>query len=264
MSSTPTAPTSTTTTTAVVAKPATVAPTTLSGVIAKDWSWILSHLLALIVVGALVVGGVYGVETLISNHDAQTATKYNAILAIQTTQVQTLQKQLSTDEASWATVEAQLLAQNAQLTQQISARNQVVAAQVKTDATLSAQDSALRISQDTKAAAGEVTAQNNNVVLDLPVTRTVVADLDMLPAVQTDLKDTQTQLVNEITVATNAQADTADAKKVIAAQTTQLVDADKACQAQIKAVNAKARRGKLKAFFIGAATVLGFWAGHSL
>ena len=243
-----------------VTKPAT----TVQSVIAKDWSWILSHLLALIVVGGLIIGGVYFVENLIAKHDAATSAKYAQILAAQTTATQTLQKQLSTDEASWAQVEAQLLAQNAQLTKQITARNQVTAAQVQTDASLSAQDSATRIAAQTHASAGEVTAQGNDVTLDLPITRVVVASLDQLPAVESDLADTTKQLANETTVAANAQSDVADAKKVIASQTTQLADADKSCKAQIAVVNAKARRGKLKAFFIGAATVLGLWAGHSL
>lgn len=266
MSSTPTAPTTSTT----APKPTTAAttpvpqPTTISGVIAKDWSWLLSHLLALVIVGALVVGGIYFVESKIAAHDEATANKYSQILATQTAQTQTLQKQLVTDEANWAQVESQLLAQNAQLTQQISQRNQVVATQVKTDATLSAQDSANRITQQTKAAVGEVTANGNNVILDLPITRTVVADLDELPVAQQDLADTTRQLANETTVATNAQADATDAKKVIVSQTAQLADADKSCKAQIAVVNAKARRSKIKSFLFGAAMVLGLWAGHSL
>jgi hypothetical protein len=253
-----TAPTST----ATPAVPA--APTTISGVIAKDWSWILSHLLALIVIGGMIVGSVYFVENLVSKHDQATANKYSAILAAQTTATQTLQKQLSTDEANWAQVEAQLLAQNAQLTQQISQRNIVVAAQVKTDATLSSQDAAARISSQTKASADEVTAQGNNVILDLPITRVITADLDLLPVAQENLAATQTQLANETTVATNAQSDAADSKKVIVAQQVQLSDADKACKAQIKTVKAQARKGKLKAFFIGLGIGLGLWAGHTL
>ena len=242
----------------------TPTPTPVTSTLLKDWHWLTQHLVALAIVVGLAFGGVYFVENLIAKHDAQNSAQYATILALQTQQTQTLQKQLSTDEANWAQVEAQLLAQNAQLTKQITARNQVTAAQVQTDASLSAQDSATRIAAQTHASAGEVTAQGNDVILDLPITRVVVASLDQLPAVESDLADTTKQLANETTVAANAQSDVADAKKVIASQTTQLADADKSCKAQIAVVNAKARRGKLKAFFIGAATVLGLWAGHSL
>ena len=238
--------------------------TPLNSTLTRDWAWLKAHLLGVAVIAVLVIGSVYGIESLVAAHDSATALHYNQILALQTQQTQTLQKQLSTDEANWAQVEAQLLAQNAQLTKQISQRNQAAAVQVQADASLSAQDSATRIAAQTHASVGEVTAQGNDVTLDLPITRVVVASLDQLPAVESDLADTTKQLANETTVAANAQSDVADAKKVIASQTTQLADADKSCKSQIAVVNAKARRGKLKAFFIGAATVLGLWAGHSL
>jgi hypothetical protein len=227
--------------------------TTISGVIGKDWSWVLSHLLALIVVGGLIIGGVYGVESLIARHDSATASKYSAILAAQTTATQILQKQLQADEEQSAQIEAQLLAQNSQLAQQISARNQAAATQVKTDATLSAADSANRITVQTKAGPGEVTAQGNDVVLDLPITRAVVADLDELPVVEANLTDTQKQLANETTVATNAQSDVADAKKVIAAQVTQMADADKACKAQITTLKSQNRKNTWKHLLLGGA-----------
>lgn len=229
-----------------------IKPTTpLSSKLAQDWHWLTQHLIALVIVAGMAFGGVYFVENLISHHDEQTSQKYATILAAQTQQTQTLQKQLSTDEANWAQVEAQLLAQNAQLTKQITARNQAVAIQVQTDATLSATDAAARLTTQTHAAPGEVLASGNDVTIDLPITRAIVSDLDQLPVVQDDLADTKAQLVNETTVATNAQTDATDAKKVIAAQVIQLADADKSCKAQIAVVNANARKGKLKWFGIG-------------
>src|SRR4029077_15528750 len=122
-------------------------------------------------------------------HDIQNSAKYEAIFAAQTQQTQILQKQLQADEEQSAQIEARLLAQNSQLAQQISARNQAVVAQVKSDATLSTQDAAARLSQQTNATAGEVTAQGNNVTIDLPITRAVVSALDELPVVQANLAD---------------------------------------------------------------------------
>jgi len=218
------------------------------------------HLFTLAIVGVLVIASVYGVEKLIYAHDSQTSAKYNAIVAAQTQQTQILQKQLQTDEASWAQVEAQLLAQNAQLTQQITARNQAVAAQVKNDATLSTQQAAARIAQQTNAAPGEVVASANDVTIDLPITRIITSDLDQLPVAESDLADTTSQLKNETQIATNAQSDATEAKKVVAAQVTQLADQDKACKAEVATVRSDARKGKLKWFFIGVFT--GFIGGH--
>jgi hypothetical protein len=236
------------------------APTPTPSIIAKDYAWVTHHLISLALVGILTIGGIYGVESLIAKHDSQNSAKYEAILAAQTQQTQTLQKQLQADEEQSAQIEAQLLAQNSQLAQQISARNQAVVAQVKSDATLSTQDAAARLSQQTNATAGEVTAQGNNVTIDLPITRAVVSALDELPVVQANLDDTQKQLVNETTIATNAQTDATDAKKVIAAQVTQMADADKACKADIATVKAQARKSGLKWFLIGLVT--GLVGGH--
>lgn len=229
----------------------------ITSTLAKDYAWVIHHLLSLAIVGVLVIGGVYGTESLIAKHDVQNSAKYEAILATQTQQTQTLQKQLSTDEANWAQVEAQLLAQNAQLTKQITARNQAVAIQVQTDATLSATDAAARLTTQTHAAPGEVLASGNDVTIDLPITRAIVSDLDQLPVVQADLTDTKTQLANETVVATNAQTDAIDAKKVIAAQVTQMADADKACKADIATVKAQARKSKWKYLLFGGAIVEG-------
>jgi hypothetical protein len=245
-------------------KPTTPAPQPTTSVIAKDWSWLVSHLGALIIVGALIVAGVLGVEKLVQDHDVANATKYTVILQQQQQQTQVLQKQLQADEAQSAVIEAQLLAQNAQLTKEISARNIVVAAQVKTDATLSTQQAAARLAQQTNASVGEVTASDANVSIDLPITRAIVANLDELPVVQANLADTTTKLNNETTVATSAQSDLSAADKVIAAQTLAATDAAKACNAQIAVVKAKARRSKIKSFLVGLGIGLGLWAGHAL
>ena len=232
--------------------------------LSQDWSWLKTHLVLLAVVGVLVVVSVYGVESIIARHDEATSNKWNQILAAQTAQTQTLQKQLQADEANWAQVEAQLLAQNAQLTKEVATRDQQLVTQVKSDATLSLQQAAARIAEQTQAQPGEVTAQTNDVAIDLPISRIITADLDRLPVAEQDLANTQTQLANETTIATNAQSDAADAKKVIADQTVQLADANKACQAQITTVKAQARKGKIKAFFIGVGVVLLGIAGHSI
>ena len=237
----------------------TPTPTPVTSTLLKDWHWLTQHLVALAIVVGLAFGGVYFVENLISKHDAANSAKYEQILALQTAQTQTLQKQLSTDEANWAQVEAQLLAQNAQLTKQISQRNQAAAVQVQADASLSAAQSAIRIAQQTNSGPGEVVATGDTVTLDLPISRVVTADLDRLFVAQADLADTQKELVNETQIATDAKADAASEKNVIVAQTAELADQKKSYEAQITTLKAENRKSKLKWFGIG--YVAGFISG---
>ena len=235
-------------------------PTPIVSKLAQDWHWLTQHLIALAIVAGLAFGGVYFVENLVAKHDAQTSAKYEVILAAQTAATQTLQKQLSTDEANWAQVEAQLLAQNAQLTKQISQRNQAAAVQVQADASLSAAQSAIRIAQQTNSGPGEVVATGDTVTLDLPISRVITADLDRLFVAQADLADTQKELVNETQIATDAKADAASEKTVIAAQDVELADQKKSYEAQITTLKAENRKSKLKWFGLG--FVAGFITGH--
>lgn len=239
--------------------PPVTQPFTVVSVIAKDWSWFVSHLVALILVGALVAGGVYGVESLIAKHDAATLAKDNAALATVVAQNQTLISEAQSKDALLQQAIASLSAANAQLSAQQNARNVQLATQVKTDATLSAQQAADRLTQQTKAAPGEITASGNNVTVDLPMSRQLVTDLDMLPVVTANLADETTKLTNETTLATTAEADVTAQKAEISGLNTQLADSAVACAAEVKTEKAKARKGKLKWFGIG--FIVGFASG---
>jgi hypothetical protein len=244
MSTTPTVPTTTTTT--------------------PPWAWVIHHLAALLITGALVIASVYGVETLIAKHAAAQAAQDNAALAAVVQTVKQSQTEATArDQALEATVQT-LIAQNAALTKTIEQQSQQTQKQVQNDQSLDAQDAASRLSAQTNAATGEVAVSGSNVVLDLPITRRVVADLDTLVGAQADLKSTQTQLANETQVANTAQADATAQKTLVTAQQNQLAAAGKACDAQIASVKASARKGKLKAFGGGVATVLLFLLGHAL
>lgn len=232
---------------------------TITTKVKADWTWITSHILLLIVVAALIMGGIYLVDNRIAARDAANSSKFEQILAASTQQTQTLQKQLQTDEDRWSQLTAQILAQNAKLSSTISARNQTVETQVKTDATLSALEAAQKLQDQTKTT---VTATGDTVVLGLDGARSVAASLDLLPVAQANLKDTQTQLINETQIASNAQADVSESKAVIAAQKTQISDGDKACQAQVTTLKADARKNKLKWFGIG--VIVGLIGGHWL
>jgi len=164
-----------------------------------------------------------------------------------------------TKDALLAQAIASLSAANAQLSAQQNARNVQLATQVKTDATLSAQQAADRLTQQTNAASGEITASGNNVTVDLPMSRQLVTNLDMLPVVEANLADTQKQLANETQIATTAEADVVAQKAEIVGLNKQLADSAVACTAAVNVEKAKARKGKLKFFGIG--FIVGFASG---
>ena len=224
----------------------TASTATTNSTVTGDLAYLKHHAILLAVVGMLILGGVYGVENLVARHDANNDAKWQSILAAQTAQTQVLQKQLSTDEQNWAQIQASLLAQNANLAADLAKISQKTQEDVKHDATLSAQEAATRLSQQTGATSGEVVVQGNAVVLDLPITRRIVGDLDLLAGTQATLSDTQKQLTNETVLFTNSQADLSETKKLVDSQQTQLTDADKACKAEVAAIKAKHRKTIVK------------------
>lgn len=232
------------------------------------FSWLIHHAVLLLLVVGLGVGLFYFVENVIQKHDLAQEEKYNSLLANQSQQTASLQKQLTTDESNWAAIQKQLLQQNSALEQKILTQNQVTQKQVQNDQTLDAQQSADRLAQQTNAKQGEVVAQGNNLLLDLPITRVVTSDIDMLDGARVALSGTQTELKNETTINTNLQTQTQQQTTVIAGLQAQNVEQMKACAAEVGALKAQNRKSKIKIFFkgvgIGAGIVLTAILGHKL
>lgn len=89
------------------------------------FSWLIHHAVLLLLVVGLGVGLFYFVENVIQKHDLAQEEKYNSLLANQSQQTASLQKQLTTDESNWAAIQKQLLQQNSALEQKILTQNQV-------------------------------------------------------------------------------------------------------------------------------------------
>ena len=241
--------------------------TPVSG-ITKDWDWLKTHAILLVLVVGLAIGAFNFLQTAIQKHDLAEEAKYNSLLSTQAAQTTAMQQQLTAEEAHWTQVEQTLLAQNASLAKTIATRNVNTQALVKTDATLDTQQTAARISTQTKAQAGEVTAQAGGVLLDLPVARDITADLDTLAGTQADLTNTETQLKNETDIADNQRAQLGQQTTVITGLQAQNVEQVKACAAEVGALKAEARKSKVKAFFKGLAVGAGVVAyailGHKI
>lgn len=176
-----------------------------------------------------------------------------AALVLQQQATAAVQKQVAADEAQYADLVQKFEKQNSQLETLILQRDAAAKQQQTVDKSLDVTQSAARLTTQTGAQAGEVTAYGNTVVLDLPVTHTIVADLDKLMDVQADLTDTKTELTNQIQLTQASQTNVIGEQKVNAGLTTELIDETKACNAQVSAVKASARKSKRNWFLRGLA-----------
>lgn len=217
------------------------------------------HLILLVLAAVLVTGSVYGVEGVIARHDLENSTKWNSILQTQTAQTVALQKQIASDEEVAAIRDAAYQKTISQLAQTISVRNAQTQQQVKNDASLNAQQAAIRLATQTNAQAGEIGVAGDTISLDLPITRNIISNLDLLETAQADLSDTEKQLAAQQGLTADAAADDNKQKSLVAALQTEVLDSDKACLAQVKTLKAQNRKSKIKIFFVG--YVAGFISG---
>lgn len=228
--------------------------------IASDLNWLKTHAILVVIVVFLALGGVYGIESIISKHDAENAARWKTITDTQNAQVLSLEAKLSQDEKDRAQENAQQTAILAQLAQSIAQRDKQTAAKIEQDKTLDAQGAAQVLSVQLKSKPGEVTAQGNNVSLNLNTAQQVVVDEDEYAGLKQDYTNLQQELDSQKTINSNIQGSNLDKDALIASMKTAAADADKSCKAQIADVKAQARKSKLKWFVLG--WVAGVISGH--
>jgi hypothetical protein len=225
-----------------------------------DLSYLKTHLALMAVVVVLAGGAVYTVESIVAKHDAVTEAKDSQILAAVTVQTTDLKNRMTQDEQAATVRDAQYAQIISTLSATIQKQTTQLQQQIKLNTTLNAAQTALAITQKTQAQPGEVVAQNDTVVLDLPIARTINSSLDTLQTTTAQLDETKKQLDAQLHLTEDANLDIVNTKRVIASQATQLVDADKVCKDQIAIVKSQARKSKLKWFSVG--YVLGLVTAH--
>lgn len=248
---------------AAVAKPATPAVVSPFVAIENDVVWIRTHVLAILfavaLIGGLTLGGITLTENLIERHDARVAAAQQQKEGVDTATQQALLAQLTQDRAADAARDAAQTTLIQTLVAQMAQQRAATAKQVATDSTLDAQSAAARLTTQTKANPGDITVSGNNIIMPLPITRTIVADLDLLPQAQSDVNNLQAQLTAQQTLTTDAKSELADDNKVIAADKDELVATIKADNAACKVqVDAQAKKDRKRGFW---ASVGSFVAG---
>lgn len=245
------------------AKPAAPAPVSLVTTIEKDATWVKAHVIAVLLAVALIAGSIIGgvslFEDLIERHDARVAAAQQKAEGVDTATQQALLAQLTQDRAADAARDAVQTTLIQSLVAQMAQQRAATAKQVATDSTLDAQTAAARLAAQTKTDPATITVSGSLVTLPLPLTRTVVADLDLLPQAQSDVTNLQAQLTAQQVITTDAKSELFTANDIIAADKNELVATVKADNAACDVrVDAQAKKDRKKGLW---ASVAGFVGG---
>jgi hypothetical protein len=218
----------------------------------------------LAVTGALVLGSVYGIENIIGKvRAADDAKSTQQLAAVQASQA-SLETRIEQNEAAEAVRDAAYQATITKLAASLTARDTQAAKDKQTAATLSAADTASAITVRTNAGPGEVAANGNTVVMDLPISRQVNIDLIALTQAQGDLKDTKGQLSATAAQLGDCRADVADLKADKAAAAATLAAQIKKDNDDLQVEKNKGTKKGIKGFLLGVVTVILVVAGHAI
>ena len=149
----------------------------------------------------------------------------------------------------YKTVFVQTAKDNATLQQGIKSRDALLAAQQKKDVALP--PSALGERWSELVGDTGIQADTSGFTVSNTAALATVSKLEQVPVLEQDVKDEQTKSANLQKDVTKANDLISQGTIVVNGLQLQLTDQTKACTAQVAAVKAEARKGKLKSFGIG-------------
>lgn len=216
------------------------------GTIKRDFSWLQHHLVvavgALIISAALVYGAVNMVDGIITRHDEKKDAIIQKILDDSKANQAAILAKMSDDQKANAIKDAQTQATIDSLLAQVAADRVALKQQLQKDSTLDAQGAAARLVEQEHANPSQAKAVGDTVVVDLPLTRQIVGDLDKYVEAQKELVNAAAQLEAQKTLTADAKQNFDNAQKVIAADKDTLaaqIKADAAdCKVQVDKANA--------------------------
>lgn len=241
--------------------PVTPVPTSIVTTVEKDITWVRAHIiLALVTIALLagsIIGGVSLFESLIERHDERVAAAQQKKEDVDTAAQAALLAQLSQEHADNIARDTAQTSLISTLVGQMAKQHEQTSKQVATDATLDAQSAADRLIGQTKSSASQVTVLSDKVTMDLPLTRIVVADLDLLPQAQSDVTNLQGQLAAQTILTSDSRVEAATANKVIAADKTELIATIKADNAACDVrVDKQATKDRKRGFWASVASLV--------
>lgn len=188
-----------------------------------------THIVAFLIAIGLALFGIYTFE-------ARTADKAQAKADAAQAQAQLIQQQNQQ-------FQAQMQQQINQLAQALAARQVIEVKIPAANQSLTSNETADALTKATNAKPGEVTSVNDTVVMDLPISRTVLSLVQLVPLLQQDKTDLGKQLTDE------RQAHVSDVKAGAASLA--------ACKLEVVAVKKEARKNIFKTIFVSIGVGIG-------
>lgn len=231
--------------------------------IENDVAWLRTHFVYAVLFVAIVLGSIYGavrlVNGIITAHDEKKDQQLSQVLANSKANDAALLARLDQDKQANDARDQQVNALLGTLIAQMNAQREATRVQVQKDSTLSTQDAAARLVQQEKAQPGQVTTSADKVIVDTPLTRQIVADLDKYAQAQKDVDNLNGQLDAQKTLTQDAKQNFENAQKVISADKDTLIAQIKADVADCKVQVDKERdKGNKRTLW---ASIAGFVAG---
>jgi hypothetical protein len=235
----------------------TPTPETITQKVTADWTWLKTHIALLFIVGVLVIGSVYGVESLLARHDHQNSVDKQAYAQTLLQQNQQFQQQTQATINSLAQQNAALQAEVGSLATAISARDTQLKTQQAQVPSLTPDQLSVEWQKDIKNA-GNIKPSTGGYLVDQQAAIASVQAIEAVPVLEQDVSDLQkananlqVQFVNEVAIYN-------DEKKAHASDNASNTATIAAKDAEIKDIKAQARKSKLKWFGLG--FLAGFFA----
>lgn len=229
--------------------------TQITNVVSKDLDWARHHLFLLVAIVVLVIGSVYGVESILASRAHENFLQEQAILKQFQEQNAQIQKETS------AHIDA-LTQQNTVLQQQLTT---LAAAITVRDTQLIKDREQIKTLPPTQLSAKWGTVANepapaltagNDFIVPITLAQKSVDALVTLPVLEQDKKDLETQLITETSVANNNDTKFQDEKKAHQSDQEACKQVVVTKDAEIKDIKAKNRKRNIIIAIVGAA--LGF------
>lgn len=237
--------------------------------VASAQSWLVQHERLILIVLGLVLTGWLGTKWIshLETVDQQKAAVTQQQLTDQKTADAQLAAQVQQTDTQLKDLAAQVMQQNAQLASAITQRNTALVTQQTADQNMTNPQVAQRWQQVVpNVAPNSVTATQTGVDVTQEAARATVANLEQIPVLQKNVADLQTENDNitkqlDVSSTLNSQMATQ-----VGGLNLQIRDQEIACKTQVTALNAAARKSKLKWFAAGFVSgfVSGVWVTHAL
>ena len=237
-------------------------PSILPTSLLNDWRWLTTHLLLVGVMILVLLGGVFEVNSIIEKHDAARESADAKVLAQVVQQTTSLQAALDADQKAGAARDAAAQTTINALLAQISSRDAQLKKTIAQNATLTAAQAAQKLTLQTGAAPGQITATGNTVVADLPTAIKFVNAFDQLAVAQGDLAAKQGVIDATNVKLADANKSLGDANSLVASQKEEIKGAAKVCEDQKATLKATERKHSA---FLGFITfIAGLALGHRI